>query len=240
VGYSCAPWLQVILLHFSRDQSNWSFPSSSSTTFQNFSGVSDPLPEASKFQHHIKLYSKCMNITLKNKCRLYVIIAIRLFSITICNLLIFPSYFLPVWPCPVITGHSVVTLTQKFCDVRSLIAVWCCATAMLVWQRRFAWRISLCYCRGYPPEWPSSWHPFTNSNNETIKCGSGPQGPQLCATLTYTPRIPPRPTQLHSRLFCKLHPQHKSSLKVTLDNKHSWTSLIRQTSGTGQIPRDAV
>ena len=45
-------------LHFSHDQSNWSFPSSSSTTFQNFPGVSDLLPKASKFQHHIKLCSK--------------------------------------------------------------------------------------------------------------------------------------------------------------------------------------
>ena len=44
--------------YFSHDQSNWSFPSSSSTTFQNFPGVSDLLPEASKFQHHIKLCSK--------------------------------------------------------------------------------------------------------------------------------------------------------------------------------------
>ena len=34
------------------------FPSSSSPTFQNFLGVSDLLPEASKFQHHIKLCSK--------------------------------------------------------------------------------------------------------------------------------------------------------------------------------------
>ena len=34
-----------------------------------------------------------MEIMLKNKCCLYVIISIRLFSITICNLLIeFPSY----------------------------------------------------------------------------------------------------------------------------------------------------
>jgi len=47
-----------IHLHFSHDQSNWSFPSFSSTTFQNFPGVSDLLPEASKFQHHIKLWSK--------------------------------------------------------------------------------------------------------------------------------------------------------------------------------------
>jgi hypothetical protein len=34
-----------------------------------------------------------MEITLKNKCCLYVIISIHFFSITICNLLIdFPSY----------------------------------------------------------------------------------------------------------------------------------------------------
>ena len=38
--------------------SNWSFSSFSSTTFQNFSGVSDLLPEASNFQHHVKLCSK--------------------------------------------------------------------------------------------------------------------------------------------------------------------------------------
>jgi hypothetical protein len=31
----------------------------SNTTFQNFPGVSDLLPDASKFQQHIKLYSKC-------------------------------------------------------------------------------------------------------------------------------------------------------------------------------------
>jgi hypothetical protein len=49
-------WLT--LLHFSHDRSNWSSPSFSST-FQNFPGVSDLLPETSKFQHHIKLYSKC-------------------------------------------------------------------------------------------------------------------------------------------------------------------------------------
>ena len=34
------------------------FPSFSSTTSQNFPGVSDLLPEASQFQHHIKLCSK--------------------------------------------------------------------------------------------------------------------------------------------------------------------------------------
>jgi hypothetical protein len=34
-------------------------PSFSNTTFQNFPGVSDVLPEASKFQYCIKLCSKC-------------------------------------------------------------------------------------------------------------------------------------------------------------------------------------
>ena len=37
---------------------NCSFPSFSSTTSQNFPGVSDLLPDASKFQHHIKLTSQ--------------------------------------------------------------------------------------------------------------------------------------------------------------------------------------
>ena len=41
--------LTVTLLHFSHDRSNWSFPSFSSTTFQSFPGISDLLPEASKF-----------------------------------------------------------------------------------------------------------------------------------------------------------------------------------------------
>jgi hypothetical protein len=32
---------------------------SNNSSFRNFLGVSDLLPEASKFQHHIKLCSKC-------------------------------------------------------------------------------------------------------------------------------------------------------------------------------------
>ena len=36
VGYSFPPSLYVTLLHFSHDRSNWSSPSFSSTTFQNF------------------------------------------------------------------------------------------------------------------------------------------------------------------------------------------------------------
>ena len=38
--------------HFSHDRSNWSSPSFSSTTFQNFPGISNLLPETSKFQHY--------------------------------------------------------------------------------------------------------------------------------------------------------------------------------------------
>ena len=49
----------VIFLNFSHDRSNWSSPSFSSITFQNFPGISDLLPEASKFQYHTKLRSKC-------------------------------------------------------------------------------------------------------------------------------------------------------------------------------------
>jgi hypothetical protein len=44
---------KVTLLHFLHDRFNWSFPSFSSTTFQNFPGVFDLLNESSKFQHHL-------------------------------------------------------------------------------------------------------------------------------------------------------------------------------------------
>ena len=54
-----SPWLYVIYLHFSHDRSNWTSPSFSSTTFQNFPGISDLLSEMSKVQHHTKLCSKC-------------------------------------------------------------------------------------------------------------------------------------------------------------------------------------
>jgi hypothetical protein len=46
------PRLCVILLHFSRGQSNWSSPSCCSTTFQKFQGVSDLLSEVLA-RHHI-------------------------------------------------------------------------------------------------------------------------------------------------------------------------------------------
>jgi hypothetical protein len=58
VGYSSPLWLSVILLHFSHDQSNWSSPSFSSTTFQNFPRISDLLSELSQFQHQTTLCSK--------------------------------------------------------------------------------------------------------------------------------------------------------------------------------------
>jgi hypothetical protein len=54
-----------------------------------------------------------MEITLKNKCCLYVIISIRFFSITICNLLIeFPSY---------IKGKKIICIQQ--CIDKSMTSV---------------------------------------------------------------------------------------------------------------------
>jgi hypothetical protein len=60
------PWLCVTLLHFSCRQSNWFSPSPVVTIFKKFPGMSDPLPEASKFQHHIKLCSKYGNFLLSS------------------------------------------------------------------------------------------------------------------------------------------------------------------------------
>jgi hypothetical protein len=57
--YSYPPWLFVILPYFSYERSNWSSPSFSNARFQNFPRISDLLSEVSKFQHHIKLCSKC-------------------------------------------------------------------------------------------------------------------------------------------------------------------------------------
>ena len=75
-GYSSRPWLFETLFHISHDQSNWSSPSLSSTTFQNFPGVSDLLSEVSKFQRHTKLYTKCSTFAsffLKFKSSLLVL-----------------------------------------------------------------------------------------------------------------------------------------------------------------------
>jgi hypothetical protein len=44
VGYSTPPWL-FVTLHFYHDRCNWSSPSLSSTTFQNFPSISDLLSE---------------------------------------------------------------------------------------------------------------------------------------------------------------------------------------------------
>ena len=51
------PSVFVIFLNFSHDRSNWSSLSFTSTTFQNFPSISDPLSEVSKFQYHKKLCS---------------------------------------------------------------------------------------------------------------------------------------------------------------------------------------
>jgi hypothetical protein len=59
VGYSSPPCLSVILFHYSHGRSNWSSPSFSSTTMQNFPGIYDLLSEVSKFQHRTRLCSKC-------------------------------------------------------------------------------------------------------------------------------------------------------------------------------------
>jgi hypothetical protein len=58
VRYPFRPWLYVIL-HVSRNRPNWSSPSFSSTTFQNFTGISDLLSEVSKFNQQTNLCSNC-------------------------------------------------------------------------------------------------------------------------------------------------------------------------------------
>ena len=63
--YSSPLWLYVILLHFSHGQSSRSL-SFSSTTFQNFSHISDLFSEASKFQHRKKLCSRCSNLLVSS------------------------------------------------------------------------------------------------------------------------------------------------------------------------------
>ena len=56
----CRIFLSSLILRtiFSHDRPNWSSPCFSSTTFQNFPGISDLFPEVSKFQHNITLCSK--------------------------------------------------------------------------------------------------------------------------------------------------------------------------------------
>ena len=57
---ACAITFQcsLTLLHFSHDLSNWSSPSISSTAFQNFQGIFDPLSQVSKYKRLTKLSSK--------------------------------------------------------------------------------------------------------------------------------------------------------------------------------------
>jgi hypothetical protein len=59
VGYFSPSLLWVILLHFSHKQADWSSPSFSSTTFQNFFGICDLLNTESKFQQNKNLCSRC-------------------------------------------------------------------------------------------------------------------------------------------------------------------------------------
>ena len=56
-------FLSYAILHFLHDRPNWSFPYFSSTTFQNSSSISDLLSDVSKFQHRIKLCSRCTTCT---------------------------------------------------------------------------------------------------------------------------------------------------------------------------------
>jgi len=55
-------WLYIMILHFLHDRSNWSSPFFSSTTFQNFSCISDIFSEVSNFQHLKKLCCMCSNL----------------------------------------------------------------------------------------------------------------------------------------------------------------------------------
>ena len=64
VWYLSFPWLYVILLHCSHV--NWSTPSFSSTTYQNFPSISDLLSKVPMFQHHTKLYSKCSTLLVSS------------------------------------------------------------------------------------------------------------------------------------------------------------------------------
>jgi hypothetical protein len=56
------PPLDSVIFRLSHDQSNWSSPSFSITTFQNLWGVSDLLSEISMFQHCTKLCSRCSTV----------------------------------------------------------------------------------------------------------------------------------------------------------------------------------
>ena len=55
------PWLCVILLHFPHEQPNWFSPAFSSTTFQNFPGISVTLPKLSKYKY-VALKPDCKSL----------------------------------------------------------------------------------------------------------------------------------------------------------------------------------
>ena len=64
--YSSPLWFFATLLHFSHDRANWSFPSFSSTTFQNFPVISDLLSQLPKFQQHTNICSKCSSLLVSS------------------------------------------------------------------------------------------------------------------------------------------------------------------------------
>jgi ribosomal protein S27AE len=89
------------VLHFSYNRCNWSSPSFSSTTFQNFAGISDLISEVSKIQQHKNLCTKCAGFLFKLKSNLLVKRALFLlnavFAMAILDLiLVFTYIFLPV------------------------------------------------------------------------------------------------------------------------------------------------
>ena len=60
---SSLTFYDIYCLH---DQSSWYLPLFSSTTFQNFLGISDLLSKMSNFQRHTKLWSKCSILLLSS------------------------------------------------------------------------------------------------------------------------------------------------------------------------------
>jgi len=146
-----------LTLHFSHDRSNWSSPSFSSTTFQNTPGVSDLLPEASKFQHHTKPCSKCSILMEGFNCQY-----IGYPAIFYCLLLV-NSY----WWFPSNTGSG------RDCPIRQL---WVC------WSMKGWWREAVGVSSRNPNKssrfhWPAGvpLHLASVSARETAGCMRLPQ-----------------------------------------------------------------
>jgi hypothetical protein len=99
------------------------------TTFQNFPGVSDLLPEASKFQHHIKLHSKCSILLVSSSVRSPFCTKVRWWLIYITEFNktylgfhvispIFLSDFIKIWSLwthftPIQPGGAALIATEK-------------------------------------------------------------------------------------------------------------------------------